>query len=85
MKLFFKLVPFVPKIADFVESLDQKAWYLSKTVWVQGIILVGSIATVLSGNDIYKPTSEEAIAIGAAIPAAIAIILRIITKKPIGL
>lgn len=69
------------KVKDTIEETEKKgkAWYKSKTVWVNIIALVAIIASYFGLNI----TEEEQLAIATAILAIVNIALRFITKEPV--
>ena len=69
------------KVKDTMDAVEKrgKAWYKSKTVWVNIIALVAIIASYF-GLDI---TEEEQLAIATAILAIVNIALRFVTKEPV--
>ena len=56
-----------------------KAWWQSKTIWVNVIGFIGVIASGLGGGEMSPLTAEFAIGVLTAINVA----LRFITSKPI--
>lgn len=57
--------------------MNNKKWYKSKTVWVNGIAIVAFIAQTLTGKAIITPEVQ------AIILGGINLILRTITKENI--
>ena len=60
--------------------MESKSWYLSKTLWVN-LISIGAIIGAAYGLDI--DTETQAV-LATGILAVVNIILRLITKQPIG-
>lgn len=54
-----------------------KKWYLSKTIWVNVIIVVSTLATTLATQKLM------AAEIGTAISAIANVVLRLLTNQPI--
>ncbi len=80
-----ELVKLLPRIAGAVDSLQVKGWFLSKTIWANLLVLIGSVAYAVSGNDAFTLSEDEVATLSVAAVAAGNIVLRILTDKPIGL
>ena len=64
-------------------SANSKAWWKSKTIWINAITAATATLTVLGGQQIV--TDHPAIAAGlVAVLGGLNVILRIITVLPIG-
>lgn len=61
--------------------MDSKPWWASRTVWVNAVAGVGSLATAF-GLDLPLDAGQQAALVGG-IMAAINILLRLITTKPV--
>ncbi len=59
------------------KKVETKKWYLSKTIWVNLLALVGAF---FNAKCSYEMTAEEI----ASILVVINIIMRAITKQPLG-
>lgn len=66
-------------MAENIDVIVNKKWYLSKTIWVNAISFVAIIIQVISGNDLFKP-EYQAIAL-----SIVNLVLRGITKENITL
>jgi len=65
-------------------NFDSKAWYASKTLWVQIITFVISVIALAQGQDFI--TSNPAVVAGMATALSVLnIVLRILTGKPLTL
>lgn len=82
---WLKIVKLLPQLSGVVASLQVKGWYLSKTVWLNLLVLISSVAYALTGNDAFTLTGDESAALSLAGVATANIVLRILTSKPIGL
>ncbi len=80
-----ELVRLLPRVSEAVAGLQVKGWYLSKTIWANLLALAGSIAYAVTGNDALTLTEDEVAALAVAGVAAANIVLRILTRKPVGL
>jgi maltodextrin utilization protein YvdJ len=60
-----------------VEVIVSKKWYLSKTIYINAIMLTGAVAQQISGKDIITPELQ------VVILSVINLILRSITKENI--
>lgn len=60
-------------------------WYLSKSIWAQVIAFFATMGT-MHGVDLQSLLSTETqVILAAGIPAIIGIVMRLVTKTPIGL
>ncbi len=82
---WLELVKLLPRVSGAVESLQVKGWYLSKTIWVNLLTLVSSMAYAVSGNDALTLSADEAAALAVGAVAVGNIVLRVLTDKPVGL
>ncbi len=58
-------------------TVSGKKWYESKTVWVNGLILIAAVAQFIAGKEVI-PAGDQ-----AAIITLLNLILRVITKGKI--
>jgi hypothetical protein len=84
MKLM-AMLKLLPRVTGAVEQLQVKGWYLSRTIWANLFALVGSIAYAVSGNDALTLSENEVAALAAAAVAGANIVLRILTRTPVGM
>ena len=82
--MILKLIKLLPRFSEAISSLQVKGWYLSKTIWSNLFVLVGSVAYAVTGNDALSLSTDEAAALSLAAVAVGNIILRILTSKPVG-
>ncbi|MFT5873876.1 hypothetical protein [Clostridium sp.] len=60
-----------------IEVIASKKWYLSKTIYVNAIMLVGAAAQQIAGKDIITPELQ------VVILSVVNLILRSVTKENI--
>lgn len=82
---WLSIVKLMPRIAGAIEQLQVKGWYLSKTIWVNLLLLIGSVAYAVTGNEAFTLSEDEVGALSLAGIAVVNIVLRILTSKPIGM
>jgi len=82
---WLQLIKIMPRIAEAMEQMQVKGWYLSKTIWSNLIVLSGAVIYALHGNDVLIITDAEAAALSVAAVAAANIVLRVLTSKPVGM
>ena len=58
--------------------MEPKPWYKSKTVWTNIVAIASGIGAIMTGE------VELAAGIGPIVLAAVNIVLRIVTRQPIG-
>ena len=65
------------------ERMDSKPWYLSKTVWVNVLLLIVSIGDALLGSPLVRgtPVADHITSVVAAVNLA----LRFLTGVPLGI
>lgn len=64
--------------------MDSKPWYASKTIWVNIVAFVATMAMVFGVDLPFELTAEVQAEIVAAIMAVVNIVLRFVTDTPIG-
>lgn len=82
---WLELLKLLPRVTGAAESLRVKGWYLSKTIWANLFVLVGSVAYAVTGNDAFTLSESEVATLSVAAVALGNIVLRIFTRKPVGL
>ena len=83
--MILKLIKLLPRLSEAVGQLQTKGWYLSKTIWLNLLVLISSIAYAVTGNDALTLTDDESAALSLAGVAIANIIVRFLTNKPVGL
>ncbi len=58
--------------------MDSKVWYRSKTLWSNISIIVGAVSAYATG------TADLNVTLMAIVPAVLNIVLRLVTKQPVG-
>jgi hypothetical protein len=58
--------------------MDSKSWYSSKTLWTNISLIVGAVGAYFTG------AADLNVTLMAIIPAAVNIVLRAVTKQPLG-
>ena len=58
--------------------MDLKSWYASKTVWTNVSLIVGAVGAYMTG------TADINVTLMAVVPALINLVLRLVTKQPVG-
>ncbi len=82
---WLKLLKLLPRVNGATQSLQVKGWYLSKTIWANLLTLVGSVGYAISGDDALTLSPEEISSLSVAAVAIGNIVLRILTRKPVGM
>ena len=59
-----------------------KSWWKSKTVWVNVVVLVGAVVTVLAGNE-WVMSNPQLAGVLLAVSGGLNMILRLVTKEAI--
>ena len=62
--------------------VELKSWFKSKTVWFFALYLLVNVAGMF-GFNAYQPSAQGAEIVGIVV-AIIGIILRLVTKQPLG-
>lgn len=62
-------------------KVEKKHWYVSKTLWANSIALVGIVLNSMYGIEL---DAEVQVVFATSILAILNIVLRIITKQPVG-
>jgi len=81
-KLIRFIWQFFPQLQEARDWVGGKAWYRSKTIWTNLIILTSSAAAYWLGPA-YGVSDAEAVALATGISSAVNIVLRIVTWQPI--
>jgi len=63
--------------------MDSKAWYASKTLWVNVVAGVAAVSTAFGLN--LGLDADTQVAIVGGVMAVINVILRVVTKQPVSL
>jgi hypothetical protein len=58
--------------------MDSKSWFASKTLWTNISIIVGAAGAYATG------TADLNVTLMAIVPAVLNIVLRLVTKQPVG-
>lgn len=63
-------------------TMDEKPWYLSKTVWINVLLLVVSICDALLGSPLVSgtPVADHI----TSVVSAVNLVLRFLTVAPLG-
>ena len=64
--------------------MNSKPWYASKTIWINVIAFIATMATVFGVDLPFELGTEAQAEIVAAIMAVVNIALRFVTASPIG-
>lgn len=59
-----------------------KRWYKSKTVWVNALTLVASVAVAMQGDT--EITNPQVVSALGAVLAGVNLVLRFVTQQPVG-
>lgn len=81
---WLRVLRLLPRITSTVEQLQVKAWWQSKTIWLNLIVTAAAVAAAIGGARFDVPP-DAAAAIAGGVVAVINIGLRVLTKKPVGL
>lgn len=81
---WMRVLRLLPRITSTVDQLQVKAWWQSKTVWVNLIVTAAAVAVAIGGARFDVPP-DAAAAIAGGVVAVINIGLRLFAKKPVGL
>lgn len=62
--------------------MDSKAWYASKTLWVNIVAGIATVSTAFGLN--LGLDADTQVALVGGVMAVINIVLRVVTKQPLG-